>query len=90
MAKGILIAKAGSRYDDVIEERYHFPRTYFNKAKQMVNDWIIYYEPGRVGAGISGIDRKSTRLNSSHKPISYAVFCLKKKKQNESHIYYRT
>ena len=24
-------------------------------------------------------DRKSTRLNSSHKPISYAVFCLKKK-----------
>ena len=28
------------------------------------------------------IDRKSTRLNSSHKPISYAVFCLKKKKTN--------
>ena len=26
-------------------------------------------------------DRKSTRLNSSHKPISYAVFCLKKKKK---------
>ena len=26
-------------------------------------------------------DRKSTRLNSSHKPISYAVFCLKKKRQ---------
>src|SRR5438105_14710624 len=28
-------------------------------------------------------DRKSTRLNSSHEWISYAVFCLKKKKQNE-------
>src|SRR5437867_9044214 len=27
-------------------------------------------------------DRKSTRLNSSHRTISYAVFCLKKKKQN--------
>src|SRR5438445_2796634 len=27
-------------------------------------------------------DRKSTRLNSSHANISYAVFCLKKKKQN--------
>ena len=27
-------------------------------------------------------DRKSTRLNSSHKPISYAVFCLKKKKKH--------
>src|SRR5437764_9178386 len=31
-------------------------------------------------------DRKSTRLNSSHRCISYAVFCLKKKKKNnESH-----
>src|SRR2546430_8954042 len=28
-----------------------------------------------------GLDRKSTRLNSSHSQISYAVFCLKKKKQ---------
>src|SRR2546430_11633176 len=28
----------------------------------------------------SGVDRKSTRLNSSHSQISYAVFCLKKKK----------
>src|SRR5260221_10871411 len=30
-------------------------------------------------------DRKSTRLNSSHTVISYAVFCLKKKKKNELH-----
>src|SRR2546430_13665356 len=29
--------------------------------------------------GVSGKDRKSTRLNSSHSQISYAVFCLKKK-----------
>src|SRR5690554_7069018 len=31
-------------------------------------------------AGFAAIDRKSTRLNSSHVRISYAVFCLKKKK----------
>src|SRR5205807_10345114 len=31
---------------------------------------------------IAGLDRKSTRLNSSHLVISYAVFCLKKKKNN--------
>src|SRR5690625_6981512 len=31
-----------------------------------------------------GLDRKSTRLNSSHVAISYAVFCLKKKKQEKS------
>src|SRR5207244_8205561 len=30
-------------------------------------------------------DRKSTRLNSSHQIISYAVFCLKKKKENTTH-----
>src|SRR3712207_7697668 len=30
-----------------------------------------------------GVDRKSTRLNSSHANISYAVFCLKKKKKNK-------
>src|SRR5258708_18214140 len=33
-----------------------------------------------VGTVIEGEDRKSTRLNSSHQIISYAVFCLKKKK----------
>src|SRR3712207_8830826 len=31
-------------------------------------------------------DRKSTRLNSSHANISYAVFCLKKKKKNTAHL----
>src|SRR5256885_6787849 len=36
-------------------------------------------EPGRVAAPEA--DRKSTRLNSSHLVISYAVFCLKKKKK---------
>src|SRR2546422_1596976 len=34
------------------------------------------------------IDRKSTRLNSSHGYISYAVFCLKKKKKTNDHVAY--
>src|SRR3712207_9534731 len=38
-------------------------------------------EPAAAGlAGLQASDRKSTRLNSSHANISYAVFCLKKKK----------
>src|SRR2546430_17328045 len=32
----------------------------------------------------TNLDRKSTRLNSSHSQISYAVFCLKKKKKNNN------
>src|SRR5215469_10461285 len=39
----------------------------------------VHHCPGRV-------DRKSTRLNSSHVEISYAVFCLKKKKKKECSI----
>src|SRR5256885_10614318 len=38
------------------------------------------------GAHVLGRDRKSTRLNSSHLVISYAVFCLKKKKNNKAVI----
>src|SRR2546430_13159755 len=33
---------------------------------------------------VQGADRKSTRLNSSHSQISYAVFCLKKKKKKKT------
>src|SRR5438105_10958398 len=43
-------------------------------------------ERARVRAGDQVRDRKSTRLNSSHEWISYAVFCLKKKKINK--LYY--
>src|SRR5437773_8705137 len=43
-----------------------------------------------VGAAARGVevgqDRKSTRLNSSHITISYAVFCLKKKKKNTKKV----
>src|SRR2546427_4278906 len=38
--------------------------------------------PRPTSAAPHGGDRKSTRLNSSHSQISYAVFCLKKKKKN--------
>src|SRR5258707_13043905 len=37
--------------------------------------------PSLAGLGSEETDRKSTRLNSSHANISYAVFCLKKKKK---------
>src|SRR5207248_11142678 len=40
----------------------------------------------RDGEGHDRVDRKSTRLNSSHRTISYAVFCLKKKKKKNKHI----
>src|SRR5256885_6687577 len=42
-------------------------------------DWVL--DRGRRAE--VGVDRKSTRLNSSHLVISYAVFCLKKKQQSQ-------
>src|SRR3712207_6933601 len=52
-----------------------------------------HHEPGedlvRIGleVGTQEGDRKSTRLNSSHANISYAVFCLKKKKQTNTYAH---
>src|SRR3712207_7125810 len=40
--------------------------------------------PGRCARDHRRLDRKSTRLNSSHANISYAVFCLKKKKKQST------
>src|SRR5690348_17583339 len=44
--------------------------------------------PAPVLLSMPGEDRKSTRLNSSHPSISYAVFCLKKKKKIANNIRY--
>src|SRR5699024_11478201 len=67
------IADLKSRYDDVIDLAVGTPDLPAPKALKEA-----------LGAGKSGVptDRKSTRLNSSHVSISYAVFCLKKKKND--------
>src|SRR2546427_8799833 len=49
-------------------------------------EWLRYYIAAKLNANVevaqrADADRKSTRLNSSHSQISYAVFCLKKKKR---------
>src|SRR3712207_8414300 len=47
----------------------------------------VAYDPGSgLLASAGAEDRKSTRLNSSHANISYAVFCLKKKKNKQKPI----
>src|SRR5687768_17634215 len=63
-----------------VECRAHL-RTY---GEQILHSPMILRQEGGIRRGsrdTEGRDRKSTRLNSSHGYISYAVFCLKKKKQ---------
>src|SRR2546430_11342402 len=55
---------------------------------QILSDAARRHGGGPMGyAALSAtrLDRKSTRLNSSHSQISYAVFCLKKKQTNSMH-----
>src|SRR2546426_4510784 len=49
-------------------------------GQNMVVERRFGHRPNRAPSSRSRTDRKSTRLNSSHLVISYAVFCLKKKK----------
>lgn len=47
MAKAVFTVSPSSIYDDLPEQRYHFPRTYLRQVEAAVGDWIIYYEPRR-------------------------------------------
>lgn len=53
MAKVVLTTKVDPTYDDLPEERYHFPQTYLRQIEKAVGDWIVYYEPRRSTGALS-------------------------------------
>ena len=53
MPKAVFTTKVDPAYDDLPEQRYHFPRTYLRAARSALKDWIVYYEPRRSGADLS-------------------------------------
>src|SRR2546430_11376053 len=61
------------RSHDLITSYFDFEKALYKRYKKLKP---TYSKEG---------DRKSTRLNSSHSQISYAVFCLKKKKKKKQH-----
>src|SRR5688572_31146351 len=69
-----------------------FPYTTLFRSIGLAVGAVVALLAGQLFSGVlygvgprDPVDRKSTRLNSSHSQISYAVFCLKKKKKNEQH-----
>src|SRR5690606_41454965 len=67
------------------------PARSLRDQRRILRQWAARVEP--VSAARDGVerdqhqtDRKSTRLNSSHVKISYAVFCLKKKKETNQRL----
>lgn len=53
MGKVVLTTKVEPTYDDLPEERYHFPRTYLNAMQEAVGEWALYYEPRRTSGELS-------------------------------------
>ena len=47
MTKAVLVTNVDPTYDDLPENRYHFPANYLKRVEQTIGDWIIYYEPRR-------------------------------------------
>src|SRR5690349_21949189 len=60
-------------------------RVFWDASRMTILWFLVWFVANLFGdnAPITFEDRKSTRLNSSHVEISYAVFCLKKKKKNK-------
>src|SRR5207245_1338660 len=57
------------------------PRSRYLRRRRVRRAAVQLTRQVRIGYRVAELDRKSTRLNSSHGSISYAVFCLKKKKK---------
>src|SRR5690625_7069496 len=74
----------------VVEKRNHIGGNaydYYDEFGVLVHKYglhILHTNSKKVWQYLSHLDRKSTRLNSSHVAISYAVFCLKKKNKKRT------
>src|SRR5207245_9137401 len=72
-------------YTTLFRSQHHFST---DDGRRMTDDGLSLPRRQQLGQIVISQDRKSTRLNSSHGSISYAVFCLKKKKKITLNILY--
>src|SRR3989475_2350023 len=75
--------------DARLEARVQSFELAYRMQMEAADAFDVSKEPQHIRAMYGEGDRKSTRLNSSHSQISYAVFCLKKKKQNYDLLQHR-
>src|SRR5690625_6456287 len=75
------VEKHQEKYSLLLGNSYRTAAEYFEVIENHTTTVLVPYEKGKDYIAKFNRDRKSTRLNSSHVAISYAVFCLKKKKK---------
>src|SRR5258708_848935 len=87
----IKIKRTKALLRDIIDEGAQLPWVAHISANLLRDEELVDLIEASHGKwvfiGMESIDRKSTRLNSSHQIISYAVFCLKKKKKNSTTVH---
>src|SRR2546426_2336564 len=74
------VRSVNHRHSEVMAKLPRALQAHEDRIRDLVQDRVAR---GRVDVTVNFRDRKSTRLNSSHLVISYAVFCLKKKKKKK-------
>jgi putative restriction endonuclease len=105
VANAIFTSQLEPSYDDVIEQRYHFPKRYLKQAEQTVGDWIIYYESRRESsvtspasgrqcyfatARVERIERDSKKDDHYYAYVSNYLAFIKPVPFREGTTYYET
>src|SRR5207249_10045111 len=84
----LVVRRVGSETTDAVVNVRFIAATNTNPEQAVQSALLredLYYRLREVPIHVPSLDRKSTRLNSSHVSISYAVFCLKKKKDKNKY-----
>jgi putative restriction endonuclease len=66
VTKAVFTTKVEPHYDDLPEDRYHFPRAYLRQVEVTVGDWIIYYEPRRTSADLQSRGGRQSYFATAH------------------------
>ena len=98
MTKAVFTVRHDSIYDDLPEVKYHFPGNYLRRVEKAVDDWIIYYEPGRSGgrrsyfatAKLSSIERDPQLENHYYAIVSHYLEFDRAVPFREGGVYYES
>jgi putative restriction endonuclease len=83
VTKAIFTTKIEPSYDDLPEERYHFPRTYLRQVQAAAGDWIIYYEPRRASTDLESRGGRQAYFATAR------VQTIERDSSREDHFYAR-